>query len=204
MIDVTVNNRKTKYQKINTLSMISPVTNEEKQKLLESLTIKDKINSLENIFSSVDIPIAVHCEDETTIKDNLKLHIKAYGQEIPITTGESLGTNNSNPFRTTSRQEVGIELEITPQINEGSSVILNIKQGVSGVAGVAESGFDLITNKREIETTVLADNGEILVLGGLISEDIQESVNKVPLLGDLPILGALFRSSAKSIQERFR
>ena len=61
------------------------------------------------------------------------------GQEIPITTGESLGTNNSNPFRTTSRQEVGIELEITPQINEGSSVILNIKQGVSGVAGVAES-----------------------------------------------------------------
>ena len=69
------------------------------------------------------------------------------GQEIPITTGESLGTNNSNPFRTTSRQEVGIELEITPQIDEGTSVILNIKQGVSGIAGVAQSGTDLITNK---------------------------------------------------------
>ena len=61
---------------------------------------------------------------------------------------------------------------------------------------------DLITNKREIETTVLADNGEILVLGGLISEDIQESVNKVPILGDLPLIGVLFRSSAKSIEER--
>ena len=61
---------------------------------------------------------------------------------------------------------------------------------------------DVITNKREIETTVLADDGEILVLGGLISEDIQESVNKVPILGDLPLIGALFRSSAKSVEER--
>ena len=80
---------------------------------------------------------------------------------------------------------------------------LFIRQEVSSIAGSQlPNTSDLITNKREIETTVLADNGEILVLGGLISEDIQESVNKVPLLGDLPILGALFRSSAKSIQER--
>ena len=120
------------------------------------------------------------------------------GQEIPITTGESLGTNNSNPFRTTSRQEVGIELEITPQINEGSSVILNIKQGVSGVAGVAESGFDLITNKREIETTVLVDNNQIIVLGGLIDEDKQEVVSKVPVLGSIPLAGRLFQSSSTS------
>ena len=120
------------------------------------------------------------------------------GQEIPITTGESLGTNNSNPFRTTSRQEVGIELEITPQINEGSSVILNIKQGVSGVAGVAESGFDLITNKREIETTVLVDNNQIIVLGGLIDEDKQEVVSKVPVLGSIPLVGRLFQSSSTS------
>ena len=120
------------------------------------------------------------------------------GQEIPITTGESLGTNNSNPFRTTSRQEVGIELEITPQINEGSSVILNIKQGVSGVAGVAESGFDLITNKREIETTVLVDNNQIIVLGGLIDEDKQEVVSKVPVLGSIPLFGRLFQSSSTS------
>ena len=120
------------------------------------------------------------------------------GQEIPITTGESLGTNNSNPFRTTSRQEVGIELEITPQINEGASVILNIKQGVSGIAGVSQSGIDIITNKREIETTVLVDNNQIIVLGGLIDEDIQEVVSKVPLLGSLPVLGRLFQSSSKS------
>ena len=120
------------------------------------------------------------------------------GQEIPITTGESLGTNNSNPFRTTSRQEVGIELEITPQINEGSSVILNIKQGVSGVAGVAQSGFDLITNKREIETTVLVDNNQIIVLGGLIDEDKQEVVSKVPVLGSIPLFGRLFQSSSTS------
>tara|TARA_B100001250_G_scaffold407545_1_gene428489 strand:- start:1060 stop:2907 length:1848 start_codon:yes stop_codon:yes gene_type:complete len=120
------------------------------------------------------------------------------GQEIPITTGESLGTNNSNPFRTTSRQEVGIELEITPQINEGASVILTIKQGVSGIAGVAQSGVDVITNKREIETTVLVDNNQIIVLGGLIDEDIQEVVSKVPVLGSIPLLGKLFQSSSSS------
>ena len=120
------------------------------------------------------------------------------GQEIPITTGESLGTNNSNPFRTTSRQEVGIELEITPQINEGASVILNIKQGVSGVAGISQSGLDLITNKREIETTVLVDNNQIIVLGGLIDEDTQEVVSKVPFLGSIPLLGRIFQSSSTS------
>ena len=123
-------------------------------------------------------------------------------QEIPITTGESLGTNNSNPFRTTSRQEVGIELEITPQIDEGSSVILNIKQGVSGVAGVAQSGLDLITNKREIETTVLVDNNQIIVLGGLIDEDIQEVISKVPVLGSIPILGRLFQSSSSTSNKK--
>ena len=125
------------------------------------------------------------------------------GQEIPITTGESLGTNNLTPFRTTAREEIGIKLEVKPQISEADSVALFIRQEVSSIAGSQlPNSSDLITNKRQIETTVLADNGEILVLGGLISEEIQESVNKVPLLGDLPILGALFRSSAKSVQER--
>ena len=124
------------------------------------------------------------------------------GQEIPITTGESLGTNNSNPFRTTSRQEVGIELEITPQIDEGTSVILNIKQGVSGIAGVAQSGTDLITNKREIETTVLVDNNQIIVLGGLIDEDTQEVISKVPVLGSIPVLGKLFQSSSSTSSKK--
>ena len=124
------------------------------------------------------------------------------GQEIPITTGESLGTSNANPFRTTSRQEVGIKLEVTPQINEGSSVILNIKQEVSGVAGVITSGIDLITNKRVIETTVLVDNGQIIVLGGLIDEDTQETVSKVPILGSIPILGKLFQSSSSTVVQK--
>ena len=125
------------------------------------------------------------------------------GQEIPITTGESLGANNLTPFRTTAREEVGVKLEVRPQINDSGSVALFIRQEVSSIAGAQlPNSNDLITNKREIETTVLADNSEILVLGGLISEDVQESVNKVPLLGDIPLLGRLFRSSAKSVQRR--
>ena len=124
------------------------------------------------------------------------------GQEIPITTGESLGSNNQNPFRTTSRQEVGIGIEVTPQINEGDSVLLDIKIEVSGVAGVVSSGVDLVTNKRTIETTALVDNNEIIVLGGLIDEDLQENVNKVPVLGSIPILGNLFQSSSESKVKR--
>ena len=120
------------------------------------------------------------------------------GQEIPITTGESLGTNNTNPFRTTSRQEVGIKLEVTPQINEGSSVVLKIKIEVSGVAGVPMSGIDIITNKRAIETTALVDNNQIIVLGGLVDEDTQDSISKVPFLGSVPILGKLFQSSSST------
>ena len=120
------------------------------------------------------------------------------GQEIPITTGESLGTNNANPFRTTSRQEVGIKLEVTPQINEGSSVVLQIKIEVSGVAGVPMSGIDIITNKRAIETTALVDNNQIIVLGGLVDEDTQDSISKVPFLGSVPLLGKLFQSSSST------
>ena len=125
------------------------------------------------------------------------------GQEIPITTGESLGANNITPFRTTAREEIGVKLEIKPQINESDSVALLIRQEVSSIAGAQlPNSNDLITNKREIETTVLADNGEILVLGGLISEEIQESVNKVPILGDIPLIGRLFQSTATSVQRR--
>ena len=120
------------------------------------------------------------------------------GQEIPITTGESLGSNNTNPFRTTSREEVGIKLSVKPQINEGNSVILEIKQEVSGVAGPLTGTTDLITNKRTIETTVLVDNNQIIVLGGLGDEDIQEDIQRVPVLGSIPVLGKLFQSSSES------
>ena len=124
------------------------------------------------------------------------------GQEIPITTGESLGSGNANPFRTTARQEVGIKLSITPQINEGNSVILEIKQEVSGIVGPLTGSTDLITNKRSIETTVLVDNNQMIVLGGLNEDDLQESISRVPILGSIPILGRLFSSSAESRVQR--
>ena len=133
--------------------------------------------------------------------DNEPAHL-VIGQEIPITTGESLGANNANPFRTTTRQEVGVKLSITPQINEGNSVILEIKQEVSAVAGPITGSSDLITNKRTIETTVLVDNNQIIVLGGLIDNDVQEATQRVPFLSRLPLLGRLFRSKNESVVRR--
>ncbi|MEL7028041.1 MAG: type II secretion system secretin GspD [Pseudomonadota bacterium] len=121
------------------------------------------------------------------------------GQQIPISTGESLGTDNLNPFRTIERQDVGIQLEVRPQINEGDSITLFIRQEVSSIFGpVSESFTELITNRREVSTTVLADDGEVIVLGGLIEEDEQIADSKVPLLGDIPALGRLFSSSGRS------
>lgn len=121
------------------------------------------------------------------------------GQEIPITTGESLGSDNLNPFRTFERIDVGIKLNVLPQISEGDVIRMKIKSEVSSIAGALTSvSNDFITNKREIDTTVLANDGEIIVLGGLIQDDEQLSVSKVPLLGDLPIVGNAFKSEGKS------
>jgi len=123
------------------------------------------------------------------------------GQEIPITTGESLGlgTANVNPFRTFERQEVGIKLDVLPQISEGDVIRLEIKQEVSSISGAISSiASDFVTNKREIETTVLANNGEIIVLGGLLQDDEEINLSKVPILGDAPLIGKLFQSKGKS------
>ncbi len=122
------------------------------------------------------------------------------GQEIPILTGSTSSSNNGNPFQTVERQEVGIKLKVTPQVNEGSGVQLTIEQEVSSVSGA--TGVDISINKREIKTTVMADDGGMVVLGGLIDEDVQESVQKIPLLGDLPLIGALFRSTSNTIRKR--
>ncbi len=122
------------------------------------------------------------------------------GQEVPIITGSSTGSNNENPFQTVDRQEVGIKLKVTPQINEGNAVQLLIEQEVSSVSGA--TGVDISINKREIKTTVIVDDGGTVVLGGLIDEDIQESVSKVPLLGDIPVLGHLFKSTTSSKRKR--
>lgn len=121
------------------------------------------------------------------------------GQEIPITTGEALGSANVNPFRTIERKNVGIQLEVTPQINEGEEIRLHIRQEISSIAGpLSANSSELITNKREIETTVRVKDGEIIVLGGLIQQNEAISVDKVPFLGDIPLLGRLFRSDRQS------
>jgi general secretion pathway protein D len=122
------------------------------------------------------------------------------GQEIPILTGSSTGSNNGNPFQTVERQEVGIKLTVTPQVNEGSGVQLTIEQEVSSVSGA--TGVDISINKREIKTVVMADSGATVILGGLIDEDVQESVQKVPLLGDIPFIGHLFKSTKTSTRKR--
>ena len=125
------------------------------------------------------------------------------GQEIPITTGETLSGANSNPFRSVTRQEVGVKLQVRPQINEGNAVKMYINQEVSSIYGpLGEMSTDLITNKRNIVTTVLVEDGETIVLGGLIDDDVQESVKKVPFLGDIPLLGRLFRSTSTSRSKR--
>lgn len=121
------------------------------------------------------------------------------GQEIPITTGEALGSANNNPFRTIERKNVGIQLEIKPQINDNDEIRLDIRQEVSSISGpVSAISTELVTNKREIQTTVRVSDGEIIVLGGLIQQNERISVDKVPLLGDIPLLGRAFRSEGKT------
>ena len=134
-----------------------------------------------------------------TTLDNEEAHFLV-GQEIPILTGSTAGSNNGNPFQTVERQEVGIKLTVTPQVNEGTGVQLTIEQEVSSVSGA--TGVDISINKREIKTVVMADSGATVVLGGLIDEDVQESVQKVPLLGDIPFIGHLFKSTTTSTRKR--
>ncbi len=121
------------------------------------------------------------------------------GQQIPVTTGETLSSDNSNPFRTVTRQDVGIKLNVTPRISADDTIHLEIFQEVSSISTDLSSGTDdFVTNLRQITTNVLADNGEIIVIGGLI-EQSDETVNaKVPVAGDIPVVGNLFKSERKS------
>ena len=121
------------------------------------------------------------------------------GQEIPITTGEALGANLDNAFRTIQRENVGIQLEVKPQINTGGAIKLFLRQEVSSIAGpVSNTSNELILNKREIETTITVDDGQIVALGGLLDDNERRTIEKVPLLGDLPAIGALFRSKSRT------
>lgn len=129
------------------------------------------------------------------------------GQNVPFATGSYTSTGNSNPqnpFTTYERKDVGLKLKVTPQINEGDTIRLDIQQEVSNLtSGAANSVVGLqTTSTRSIKTSVQVDDGKVLVLGGLISDDIQESIQKVPLLGDIPLLGWLFSYTKSSHNKR--
>ena len=129
--------------------------------------------------------------------DNVEATLSV-GQEVPFVTGSFSNTGSVggavNPFQTIQRQKIGVKLTITPQINAGNSLLLKISQEISSIAQSADGAVDLITNERTIETTVIIDDGQILVLGGLLEDQLRESDQRVPILGSIPIIGALFRS----------
>lgn len=139
--------------------------------------------------------------------DNEEAEIKV-AQEVPFLTGSftNTGVGNQqgqvNPFQTIQRQEVGTILKITPQINEGDAVMLKIEQEDSSVAQGVQGAVDLITNKRTVSTTVLVDDGGVVVLGGLITDTAREGENRVPILGSIPLIGELFKTRNGSKEKR--
>ncbi|MBK3869729.1 type II secretion system protein GspD [Pseudomonas stutzeri] len=125
------------------------------------------------------------------------------GQNVPFQTGsyttDSAGANN--PFTTIERQDIGVTLKVTPHINEGATLRLQIEQEISSIAPSASltaQAVDLVTNKRAIKSTILAEDGQVIVLGGLIQDDVTRTNSRVPLLGSIPLLGALFRSTQET------
>lgn len=126
------------------------------------------------------------------------------GQNVPFRTGQSTSTGDGlqNPFTTIERKDIGLTLNVKPSISADDVVKLAVEQTTEDIGQSLESAADLITEKREIKTTVLADDEETIVLGGLINEDYRVSQSKVPLLGDIPLLGALFRSETTTRQKR--
>lgn len=119
------------------------------------------------------------------------------GQNVPFVTGQfstsATGGDATNPFQTIERRDVGITLKVKPQINEGDTIKMNIEQEVSSLSSSAQSAADVVTNKRSLKTTVLIQDDQTLVLGGLIDDTVRTTDERVPLLGDIPVLGRLFR-----------
>ncbi|MCQ4313443.1 type II secretion system secretin GspD [Pseudomonas stutzeri] len=129
------------------------------------------------------------------------------GQNVPFQTGsyttDSAGANN--PFTTIEREDVGVTLKVVPHINDGATLRLEIEQEISSIApsaSISAQAVDLVTNKRSIKSTILAEDGQVIVLGGLIQDDVTLTDSKVPLLGDIPFLGALFRSTQETHVKR--
>lgn len=125
------------------------------------------------------------------------------GQQVPFVTGSytntGVGNGAQNPFQTIERQSVGVTLRVTPQINEGDSVVLDIVQEVSSISAQILAASDVITNERKIETKVLANDSDIVVLGGLVKDDVQDSTQGVPILSGIPLLGRLFRNDVVTV-----
>ena len=136
--------------------------------------------------------------------DNEEAYITV-GEEVPFVTGSytntGVGNGAQNPFQTIERQSVGVTLKVTPQINEGNAVVMDIVQEVSSRAP-SLGASDLITNERKIETMVLANDGNIVVLGGLVSDEVQDDSQGVPLLSSIPLLGRLFRSDSVTVTKQ--
>ena len=137
--------------------------------------------------------------------DNQEAEI-VVGQNVPFVTGQYSNTGGgstpSSPFQTIKRQDVGLRLKILPQINQGDAISLDILQEISSIAPSAVSAADIVTNKRSIQTKVIANDGDLIILGGLIDDNLQEISEKVPLLGDLPVLGAAFRYKKTQLVKR--
>ena len=138
--------------------------------------------------------------------DNEEAEIKV-GQEVPFLTGQFTNTGAAqgavNPFQTIDRKDVGLTLKVTPQINEGNAVVMTVSLESSNLSrGGTGGAVDLITNQRSITQKVLIEDGEVLVLGGLVSDDLIQTEQRVPLLGSIPILGHLFRSQSATTEKR--
>lgn len=124
------------------------------------------------------------------------------GQNVPFRTGSTASSTNDNPFTTITREDVGITLKVKPHIHEGEAIRLEVEATAESVATTSVSGSaDLITNKRSLKTMILAEDSETIVLGGLIRDDVIEVESKVPLLGDIPVLGWLFKAKNKKQQK---
>ncbi len=126
------------------------------------------------------------------------------GANVPFLTGSytSSSGESTNPFQTIERRDVGINLSVTPQISEGDTVVLEIDQEVSSVSESAIAGaVDLVTSERKISTEVIANDGETIILGGLIEDQVRQSQQKMPILGDIPLLGVLFRNDTANLDK---
>jgi len=135
--------------------------------------------------------------------DNEEAEINV-GQEVPFVTGSFSNTGGAggalNPFQTIERQQVGLTLKLTPQINEGDAVLLEIDQEISSVLPTTEA-VDLVTSNRTVATSVIVNDGGTLVLGGLLQDELQETEQRVPVLGSIPLIGALFRANKTEMKK---